>query len=408
MTRHRNVRTDAALEDVLRSRVAPEDPFLVDDVLRAIDTTRQVRSRRWLSSALTAPVPLLALLALLLLGAVAVGALLRPPDSDLVVPRPVRADLRFVWIGDGAPIAGLGDGTATATFEMTPDGDVLRFGDRLASDVTEVGDRTLRLVLRGADGPCDAGAIGTYRWSLSPEGDELTLQSLGDECGMRADALGGRWTRSDCPAYPEDFCRGTLLAGEHDSVFFDPFAPADEWRFRRAAMTFTVPGGWSNTGDYPAVYVLQPTDVANRAIYLSSELAAVDEERPCQAVPSREVELNPRALLGWLQERAGLIVSEPAPVSVGGLAGVSVDLAPAADTEETCLGDGPYVPIFTAATEGGLQWGVRLAYRMRVLLLELPADRTLVILVEAPQDDFTSFVSEAAPILDSITFHPPD
>jgi hypothetical protein len=395
--------SDELLEQVLRDRASAPDPFVLDEILREVDATPQERSTfGWgaAGSLCSRPgsVPVLVLLLILTLFAAAVvaGALVRLPDDEVVLPPDVPEALNHPWIGDETI---LDFGTDDAT---------LSFGDHLESRITEFGPDRFTVVLPGDDSGCAAGDRGAYAWSLSPASDELTIDLVHDDCQERAAALPGTWTRSDCPLFPDDFCLGDLQPGTHRSSYFDPLTPIDEWQFAPGAMTYTVPAGWANSGDYPDIYTLTPigADSSQTGILMSSEISVVSDASPCTAKPNESVARTAGAITSWLISRDGLRATDPVEVDVGGLDGVAIDLVVESDDAAICVGDGRrYLPLFTGATAGGLQWGIGINQRIQAWLLDLPAGRALVILSESLDDEsYDAFLTEARAIVESIRF----
>jgi hypothetical protein len=394
---------DEVLEQVLRERASAPNPFVLDEILREVEATPQ-DPRRWGLEGISGsppgsvPVPVLVLLLMLTLAAAAVvvGALTRLPENELVLAPDVPEELEHPWLGD------------ETIFEFRPHEATLSFGDRLESRVVEFGPDRFTVVLADDESGCAAGDRGTYGWSLSPASDELTLDPVGDECEARASALPGTWTRSDCPLFPDDFCLGDLEPGTHRSSYFDPFTPIDEWQFAPGAMTYTVPEGWANSGDYPDIYTLTPigADSSQTGILMSSAISVASDASPCTATPNESVARTDDAITSWLISRDGLGATDPVEVNVGGLDGVALDLVVESDDAAICVGDGRrYLPLFTGATTGGLQWGIGINQRIRAYVLDLPDGRALVILSESPDDaSYDAFLTEATAIVESIRF----
>lgn len=334
-----------------------------------------------------------------------------------LVPADVPAEFQYVWIGDNRSVPALSDDERLSSIFMFgsdpasdsgPEPARLSFFEELPSLVTELDTEQMTVVITDDGAGCRAGDTGTYRWSLSAAGDELRLDLVDDACATRAAALPGTWTRSDCPLFPDDFCLGDLAPGTHRSSFFDPFATPDAWRYRRGVLTYTVRAGWANTGDYPGTYVLAPdSDEPDTGIYLSSEISVISDDSPCSAIPNTTVARTPSEMAEWIVNRPGIVETEPVDVIVGGLPGLSVDLVADAGVAETCTGDGPYLPLFTGAQDGGLQWGLGADQRMRVYLLDLGDDRTLVILIQGTDEPaYEALLAEADGIVGSFRLDP--
>lgn len=94
---------------------------------------------------------------------------------------------------------------------------------QLGSDVTEVEPGVLRFGLSNAgDTGCAMRDIGTYRWSVSADGQWLTLDPIEDACPIRSEILAGTWQRS---------LAFSSRGGPGISVRFQPY------------LTFTLPEG---------------------------------------------------------------------------------------------------------------------------------------------------------------------
>jgi hypothetical protein len=135
-------------------------------------------------------------------------------------------------------------------------------------------------------------------------------------------------TRQPCPnPYGGGACLGPLEPGTYEtSGFWAPFS-------------YTVPEGWANYEDEPGNFLLVPpggsldgVDAGTSdyiGIYMGVNVASGD----CVEEPAVGAGYSAEAMTAALVERPGLIVTEPAPVEVGGLTGLMIDIArdPASD-----------------------------------------------------------------------------
>ena len=327
-----------------------------------------------------------------------------PSASDVPVTVPVA--LRHPWIGDERDIDGFASPRDASLFEFLPDVPVLTFGGTLTSNIVKFDASEFVISLADDDAGCRAGARGTYRWELSAAGDTLTLVSGQDECPARGTALSGSWTRSDCPIV-ENACLGPLQAGMHQSTFFNPFLPFEDWEYERGVMTYSVPAGWANTSDFPHKYRLQPQErTGEPGIFMWSEARIVSGERPCTSTTDPDFTPTPEAFVDWVMNHPGIDSTEPAPVNVGGVEGVVLEAEVRADAELPCTGAGPYLPML--ADDGDLQWGFEPEMRKRLYLLDLRDGRTLIISVEASgRELFDDLIDQATAIVESIAFKRP-
>jgi hypothetical protein len=313
--------------------------------------------------------------------------------------------LSFVWIGEDRDIAALGD--YRPFLEFHPDAPTVGFGDLLVSDVVAVESDRFSIVLAHAEAGCEAGDRGTYAWHLSRSTLRLTMESVSDDCPARAAAMQGDWTRSNCPRYPDEFCLGELDPGRHRSTFFTPRVASSQWQYAPGALGYSVPSGWSNTGDAPDEFILQPQiRDGEEGIFMWSEVTVVDPASPCSPFPDPTFDRSPEGFVDWLQSNPLFTTSNPSRVTVGGLSGWSVVAAVEPDADLPCVGDGrSYAPMLAHANGTGLQWGYLAGSRNQFFFLGLGGERTLVMTIEAPSESqFEHLRREVASIVGSLRF----
>ena len=80
------------------------------------------------------------------------------------------------------------------------------------SDLVATDADTIEMTLVGDVLDCVDGAVGSYRWSLSPQATTLTLTADDDECAARQAALEGQWTHTACKLEGRN-CLGIVEAG---------------------------------------------------------------------------------------------------------------------------------------------------------------------------------------------------
>jgi hypothetical protein len=377
------------------------------------------RRRRWLALAAAAAVLATVGLATFdpgLLGRV--GAWLSPspspsPDQDA---GPVSTALRYTWVGEARD---LGNG-APAAVKLEASTLAVRAGDRPASvfsNAAQISANGLRFTI-AEPLPCAWGDVGTYTFTLSPSGRGLTLEAVADACAARSAAISGDWVRTNCPGLrgaPYGLCLGDLDAGGHVSTAFEPFAPLDETFLLYGRFAYTVPEGWANTEDSPITYVLQPLDAPESArISLSTYVIPHSQSEPCADAVEPGIGRTPSAIADWLTTLPGLVVTTPAPITVGELSGVMLDLSVAPGWTLTCPSSqgGPLVSTFTDANLGaeylpfaGPERSVAGNERARYILLDLGDDRAMLIDVQAPDElTWDSLVLEAMPVIETFEF----
>jgi hypothetical protein len=196
---------------------------------------------------------------------------------------------------------------------------------------------------------------------------------------------------SATPTGPSD---SPLPAGTHTSTVFQP------------AVTFTVPDGWTLASDSADYLQLRPAGQDVRGIHLFRGVAAASQDPSCPIEAEPGIGSGSTELVEWIRGLDGLVVSSPAMVSIGGLRGVSIDLAIAPGWSRSCpFANGvPTVPLL-AEPGTGLRWVVAGGERLRLYVLDLPAGGTLI----SDVDDFEGsqigdLLAAALPIVKSMEF----
>ncbi len=282
-------------------------------------------------------------------------------------------------------------------------------GNLLGSSASAPSADRVRLVSDSVAGGCAVGDVGTYGWSSTPGAKKVMFTLIEDACVQRAAVIPGEWLSSDCDN-ADNFCLGKLEAGSYSSFFFDPWTTAGgAWRPRFGAVTYEVPAGWASHEDWPHAYGLRPQSApVDASIHLWSDIVIVSESDPCSQAPEPTVERTARAMTDWLTSAPGIVATEPAAVSIGGLSGWRLDIAMDPTWTTVCsFSEGqPSRGLFTDSEPGeGLHSTLGADTRMRLYVLDLGDGRTLVIHVEA-QDaaTFDGMVEEATSIVESMVF----
>jgi hypothetical protein len=100
-------------------------------------------------------------------------------------------------------------------------------------------------------------------------------------------------------------------------------------------------------------------------------------------------------------------VSDPVPVTVGGLSGQQVDVAILDGWTASCpFADGlPTVPLFVSGTGPGFRWVVAGAERLRLNVLDYPGSGTVVVdLDDFEGSSIDQLLTDAGPIVESLRF----
>ncbi len=288
-----------------------------------------------------------------------------------------------------------------------------QFNDRLLpSSASAAAADQVRLVSTADSHGCAVGDAGFYTWTLSPGGTRLTLTLVDDACAARAAVVpGADWIRSDCPN-PDNLCLGDLEAGAYSSQYIDPYVPLGrQWRARFGAITYTVPEGWANTSDFPTNYTLQQQGATDESgIYVYSEFAIIEDDEACTELPKPGIGRDATSMSTYLSGHDGLVASDPVATTIGGLDGFTMllEIDPAWTRSCPFITEGtPIVPLFIDpdSEEGGMAHAIQPGSQMRVYLLDLGGERSLVIIIEGHGDaSWQALIDEATSVVESMQF----
>jgi len=235
---------------------------------------------------------------------------------------------------------------------------------------TLLGTAVAAVVIAGCAGPDSSAASGSSPASVPPATDPAPTASAPPASQAAASptpADGGVFflcpTTTDADACP--LTPGALRADLHDA--FELVVSDEGWQEERA----------------PASE--EPSVVLSRI--------EAPEQRLTIDIGSTGALLDDAALLALLAGAAPLQTGEPVAASVGNATGYQVELAPTAAAEFAVPGAGPIV--------------VEPGHRYRLFALQRPMDQESgikVILIDAPTDEFATFETTAAGLLDTLTF----
>lgn len=189
--------------------------------------------------------------------------------------------------------------------------------------------------------------------------------------------------------------RAAIPAGTYTSSAFRP------------PITYTLPDGWliaDNAADYVA---LEPvtSDAIGIRVFRSPRAASQDPACPVTAAP--RVGTTAKGLVDWIQARPGLVAGDAVPVTLGGLAGLRVDLAIVAGWTPSCpFANGiPTVAPFVGATDASFRWVIAGSERLRLTVLDVPGAGTVVVDIDAFDGSLMDgLLPAAAPIVGSLKF----
>ncbi len=185
-----------------------------------------------------------------------------------------------------------------------------------------------------------------------------------------------------------------LPAGTYTSKAFNP------------AVTYTIPAGWEQAVDSASYLQLRPAGSDIAGIYLFRNPTAASQDPTCPNLPEPGVGTTSSELAAWIRERPGLVVSNPAMITVGGLPGVSIDVGIKDGWTQSCsfANGSPTVPLFDGGA-AGYHWVVYGDERLRLYLLDLPGGGTVAVNVDTVDGSIVDqLIADSLPITRSLSF----
>ena len=181
---------------------------------------------------------------------------------------------------------------------------------------------------------------------------------------------------ADCPDLA---CGGPLTPGEYVADYFDP----------TIGFEIASPGwDWSYNG---GTLSLIADDFHNGLLYSSDGIYFLRDpaiaSQDCEEAPEPGVGRSADELAAWLEDAPGLQVSGSAPVSIGGLDGIRVDLEidPRGSRHVPSASLCRAVPlVFRGAAVGGYHWAMVPEQSMRWYILDTEDGVIIVDIEDAP------------------------
>ena len=197
------------------------------------------------------------------------------------------------------------------------------------------------------------------------------------------------------PPTPSSTARAAVPAGTYTSSAFRP------------PITYTLPDGWLIADDAPDYLGLEPvtSDATGIRVFRSPRAASQDPTCPIAAAPG--VGTTARDLVDWVRARPGLVAGNPVAVTLGGLAGLQIDLAIVAGWTPSCpFANGlPTVALFVGSTDASFRWVIAGSERLRLTVLDVPGAGTVVVDIDAFDGSLMDgLLPAAAPIVGSLKF----
>lgn len=208
----------------------------------------------------------------------------------------------------------------------------------------------------------------------------------------------------DCPTLP---CQGPLEPGEYRWTFSDP------------TIDFTVPSpGWTWLFGGGGLHLIadETPPPRHEGLYVPDGIYFLHHptiaSRNCEESSEPGVGRSVSDLVAWLENAPGLVVSEPAPVTIGGLEGMQLDIEIDPTWKGTCFfsEDLPAVPIiFSGAELGGYHWAIVPEQLMRWFILDSEDGVMIVDLEDDPGGSLPhdELLQTGGEIVDSLVFASP-
>lgn len=193
-------------------------------------------------------------------------------------------------------------------------------------------------------------------------------------------------------------CLGDLKPGTYGTTVFQP------------TIHYRVGSGWVNAEDLPGNFWLyrsnDPQDGFVGGSYIGIYTGA-RVPKGCQEVWEPRVDDSPEEMRKWYVDHPGLQVTNQREVTLGGLRGVSLDLALASGYERSCpWSEGrPVVPMIIGNGVSELHHVILRDLAVRLVLLKWQdSNVTIEITSTLHQHTFNEYMELTAPVIKSLKF----
>jgi hypothetical protein len=215
--------------------------------------------------------------------------------------------------------------------------------------------------------------------------------------------------RADC-SNPEggssNTCLDELSAGRHETSTFAP------------ALSYDVPADWSNLEDLPGNFLLLPPGSMLAGVNPGTSdflgvYSSVAAPEQCKGNADLSVERTPEALVEYLQGLGALTVSDPQPVTIGGLSGLRVDLTfhdvaadQACHLQDEQFGGGVFVDVIVGSGRSSLVHSVAAGYPLEMVFLQHGSDLLAIEVADAPHggSDYVDWFAQAEQVVSTFRF----
>lgn len=176
-------------------------------------------------------------------------------------------------------------------------------------------------------------------------------------------------------------------------------------------LVLTLPSGWSapqvTSQDFRLHLDAGATDDVVPVFF---DMRRAAKDAACTEAPEPGVGATAQAIAANLVADRNLRVATPTPIVVNGLSGSVLDVTLAASTTRTCpfSGGKPSIPLVVDTLAGaGAYWGIGPGERIRLVLLDAPANHNVVIAIDSlAGTSYDALVGAAMPIVQSLAFTP--
>jgi hypothetical protein len=205
----------------------------------------------------------------------------------------------------------------------------------------------------------------------------------------------------DCPELP---CEGPLEPGKYRWTFSEP----------EIDFEITSPGWtWLYAGGGLHLIADETPPPRHEGLYVADGIYFLHDptiaSQDCEESSEPGVGGSVGDLVGWLESAPGLAVSDPTPVTVGGLDGMQLDIEIDPDWKRECFfSEGlPAVPLIFngAAPLGGYHWAIVPEQSMRWFILDSDDGVIIADLEDGPGGlSHDELLANAADVVDSLKF----
>jgi hypothetical protein len=196
-------------------------------------------------------------------------------------------------------------------------------------------------------------------------------------------------------------CAGDLTAGVHSSSNFT------------IPLQITVPDGWVNVRDIARTYEVEPSSSSGVPGHPDIEVLAMNaiaDPASCGPVPLAGAGSSVQDFIDYVGGHRGLEATAPAPATIDGYHGQSIDFSVRSDWTAMCPDidpDNPVVLMLTSTNTDppGRHLAYRQGVRIRWTVLDV-AGETVIVGAVVPATQDAAAMAEIQRVVDSLDFTP--